>query len=157
MIDQLRSGFVTRESLASAEDEAAKAALELQRANELNEELAQRCLEEESARVTLMNQLAEVEEAAAVARERNESLLEKTQEAAEERASLEARLSGARLELEQSRDSAKAHELELEQQRSAVSSLLSQVQHLDQQLTIERRRPLRGRRRRRHLRRVTAH
>ena len=138
MIDQLRSGFVTRESLASAEDEAAKAALELQRANELNEELAQRCLEEESARVTLMNQLAEVEEAAAVARERNESLLEKTQEAAEERASLEARLSGARLELEQSRDSAKAHELELEQQRSAVSSLLSQVQHLDQQLTIER-------------------
>lgn len=126
------------ETLANAEESAAHTAAELQRAQERNDELARRCVVEEDRRAALAQQLIEVEAAAAAAREREEALLERTQAAADERAALEERLRGARIELEDSRSAATSHEAELASQREAVGMLREQVAALEGQLAAER-------------------
>lgn len=138
MIAQLKAGFVSKETLASAEGAAAQAEAALADAHARNDELARRCAEEEEAKAALAEQLAGVEAAAQLARMRNEALLERTQEASDARASLEERLGSARAELMEARNEADARESELAEQRAAVATLQEQMRGLEERLAAER-------------------
>lgn len=138
MISELRAGFVSKESLHSAEDHAKHAEAELERAHARNDALMRRCADEEASKAALAMQLLDVEAAAFAARERNHLLLERTQEAADERAALEERLAIARTDLDESRREADAREAELHSHRDAVDALQTQMHSLEAQLAAER-------------------
>ena len=138
LIASLRSEFISRESLSEAEEQRATAQKELASAQARNERLQARCREEEAARASLALQLADVEARQLEEKTKSSELEQQTRRAAEERAQLEARLTGARSELAFSQQAAAAREAELLSQRSAVASLREHVGALEAQLQAER-------------------